>query len=99
MSMQLTIDQMLELLTDLDPEEGARMQVVIEQAGTFMAKTIAKKLGCAAGRASFEGIGVYLTCAPFWASSPGQVCPDILAEFDDPAEFQNAPTHDPGMDQ
>ncbi|MGB5083327.1 MAG: hypothetical protein WBO09_01705 [Methylocystis silviterrae] len=82
MTKQLTIDEMLECLIDLQHEAAPTLQAAIEAIGSTMAQLIAAKLNVVAGAATFEGTAFAGACAPFTPRFPDQPCPDPLSRYD-----------------
>jgi len=82
MAKQLTLDEMLDLLTVMQHPATRSYQAVVEAIGTIMADTIAAALGVSAGAATFQGAALAGTCAPFRPAFPGQPCPSPLSDYD-----------------
>lgn len=82
MSAQLTLDEMLECLTVLNHPAAGCFKAVMEAIGTVMAQALAERLAVRAGSATFQGLALAGTCAPFRPAFPGQPCPSPLASFD-----------------
>ncbi len=82
MSAQLTLDEMLQALTDLGDPRAQDYRALLESIGTVMAQTLAGKLGVIALPAISEGPDLAGTCAGFRAAFEGQDCPAELAAFD-----------------
>jgi uncharacterized protein with GYD domain len=82
MSAQLTLDEMLQCLKDLDDPRAQEFRTILESVGTLMAQTLAEKLGVVALPANSEGPDLAGTCAGFRAAFEGQDCPAVLAAFD-----------------
>jgi hypothetical protein len=82
MAKQLTLDEMLDLLTVTQHLATRSYQAVVEAIGTIMADTIAAALGVTAGAATFQGAFLAGTCAPFRPAFPGQHCPSPLSDYD-----------------
>jgi hypothetical protein len=82
MSAQLTLDEMLECLTNLSDPRAQEFRTIVESIGTLIANTLAEKLGVVALPAIFECLAFEGTCAGFRPAFEGQPCPPALAAFD-----------------
>ena len=82
MSIQLTIDEMLDFLVHADAPGAKELQLEAEILATRLAMEIEMtfpELTCN-GLASFEGADLGGTCAPFRPTTPGPV-PEVLEHF------------------
>jgi hypothetical protein len=86
MAKQLTIDEMLSVLKEIDHRSYEHHKEAIEAIGSLMAIDIARALHVTTGPATFQGVALAGTCAPFEPSHSGQVCPDPLSKYD-PSEW------------
>jgi hypothetical protein len=90
MAKELTLDDMIDLLTVRQHPAARSCQAVVEAIGTIMADTIAAALGVTSGAAEFQGALLAGTCAPFRPAFPGQPCPSPLSDYD-PEEWDDEP--------
>jgi hypothetical protein len=88
MSIQLNIDNMLDVLSDLDHPEFSGFVACIEAIASAMALKIAEKLDCATDNATFQGSDFAGTCAPFRPKTAGQPFPEVFQNYDDPSEWE-----------
>jgi hypothetical protein len=93
MSDHLSLDEMLQCLTDLDDPRAQEFRTILESVGTVMAQTLGEKLGVVALPAISEGPDLAGTCASFRPAFEGQPCPPALAAFD-PDGWPSIPSSD-----
>ena len=82
MTKQINTDELLDILTEIDPDGVQQWQTQIEAITSQMAERVALLLNVQCGSASFEGTGFAGTCVPFWGR-PGQACPEPLKDYDE----------------
>jgi hypothetical protein len=82
MSIQLNLDEMLEIMRRINHPQAANFQWALETIGTAMAERIAPHFHCQHGNATSEGVGFAGTCAPFMPRYHMQPCPEIFTEYD-----------------
>jgi len=83
MSIQLNIDEMLEILNFLEHPDYQRVKEVTEDLATELAQMVevVEPRLVSIGDAFFEGTGFAGTCAPFEPREKGP-CPKVLEFFD-----------------
>lgn len=83
MSIQLTIDEMLEILEFQKSEDFERLRDQVETIGTTLAHHVEVAVPelKRRGSASFEGLAFGGTCAPFEPLEKGPV-PEVLQFFE-----------------
>ncbi len=79
MSKQLTNDEMIGVLLEIDPDWGKHFRTISEESGSVMARLIALNLSVTADVATYD-LGI--TAAPFGPAYAGQPCPDALLKYD-----------------
>jgi hypothetical protein len=80
MSLQLKIDDMLEVLERLDHPDFSGFKNISEILADQMAAQITKALPVECGKAHFEGLAFAGLCVPFWGE--GNI-PEALQGLDD----------------
>ncbi|MCB1466561.1 MAG: hypothetical protein KDK08_05315 [Rhizobiaceae bacterium] len=83
MSKQLSLDEMLEVLIDIESPRASFFRSMLESVGGAMADEIATTLDVRHGLCSFQGVAFAGTCTPFGPSKAGQPCPPALTPYDE----------------
>jgi hypothetical protein len=83
MSVQLKLDEMLEVLQGIDGAEAASMERLLTACGDRMAERIAAHFDCRTERATMQGQAFGGICSPFYPAHRGQECPEALVEHDE----------------
>ena len=83
MSIQLQIDEMLEILDYQDNPSFEQLRDQAEYLATVLAAAVSWSVPelTQCGPAEFAGLGFAGTCVPFEPTAPGP-CPKVLIEFD-----------------
>ena len=93
MTYQLSIDQMLDVLNEIDPTgnntDFKLFRDMVETVATNLARAVAYRLGIECGEASFEGVAFAGTCVPFYPKAPDQALPEVfvMLDFDRASEW------------
>lgn len=82
LAKQLTLDEMLECIIQINPELAEPYRQALEHIGDAMAYLIGSELNVLHGSAIFDGTAFGGTCCPFYPASHGQTCPAQLAPYD-----------------
>lgn len=82
MAKQLNIDEMLDAARLAKMPGAEKFVAAVEGLANDLAQELAEHLGVDCGAATFEGVAFAGTCAPFYAKTPDQVCPEALRDFD-----------------
>lgn len=91
MSYQLRTDEILEALSLSGNPAAAEYVRKVEAAANEAAQFLAQITGTAAGIGDFQGLGFAGLCVPFRPAFQGQPLPELLAGFDNPNEWGEAP--------
>lgn len=106
MSIQLSADEMLEVLSETSHPLAASFRTQVEATASAMATAIAQVLDCNAGEATFQGVAMAGTCAPFRPRTAGQPVPPAFEHWDvgghgdweaEAEELGGAPTDSRGL--
>jgi hypothetical protein len=82
MSVQLKLDEMLEILQGFSPARAAAWERQLCAIGDGMALEISTHFDCIAGETTMQGVDFAGICCPFQPRRHGQPCPDALASMD-----------------
>lgn len=89
MTKLLKIDEMLDVITELCPEqESAALVGEVEQLADKLAAAIERVTGLHAGGASYQGAAFAGTCVAFYRKTADQAVPDVLDALDPDEEVE-----------
>ncbi|APH74142.1 hypothetical protein [Aquibium oceanicum] len=84
MAKVLTVDEMIDVLDQINPDNTYRLE--LEALADTIAKDMADQLGIATSGASYDLGG---TMATFKPAIPGQAMPDVLNNVDEGGEWDD----------
>lgn len=82
MTKCLTIDEMLDVLSEINHPAFSTLRGMAEAIADKCAEAIKELVPVETGKASYEGAALAGTCATFWTAEPGTPCPEPLRYFD-----------------
>lgn len=88
MGRVLTLDEMLEIVTELNPDKGSQFQSALELIGTTMAELIGQTLKIRHTDATFEGTAFAGTCSSFSPRTKRQPLPEALEFYDQGGDWE-----------
>lgn len=93
MSKILNADEMMAVLSDVDPQGARQLISRVEFAVTQVAMAVARKLGVQCTAASWHGVEFAGLASSFYPAQPEQLCPRRLHECDPSGDWEDAPEH------
>lgn len=82
MTIQLQIDEMLDIVASIDAARGAELARNAEALADEIGSFLANHFGATARPATYQGSAMAGTCVPFDPTYRGQSCPAPFAEYD-----------------
>ena len=87
MSYQMKLDEMLEALQSVNPEQAAIHVRALCAVGDSMAFALSVALDIRAGETTMQGVAFAGICCPFNPKHEGQPLPDALDGYDNAEEW------------
>lgn len=93
MSKLLNTDEMMTVLSELDPEIACLLIARVEFAVTQVALAVARKLEIQCSAATWHGVEFAGLVSGFYPATPGQACPTEVDRQDPGGDWEPASNH------